>query len=69
MFVKFLKSHAQQSVSTKYVFDNVKKSPFLYIRLKVNLIHWWWLAIGRYGRQNSKMAPKILGPWHTHTFC
>lgn len=39
MFVKFLKSHAQQSVSTKYVFDNVKKSPFLYIRLKVNLIH------------------------------
>ena len=31
MFVKFLKSHAQQSVSTKYVFDNVKKiTVFIY---------------------------------------
>lgn len=39
MFVKFLKSHAQQSVSTKYVFDNVKKNHHYYIiRLKVNLI-------------------------------
>lgn len=29
MFVKFLKSHAQQSVSTIYVFDNVTKIPII----------------------------------------